>query len=59
MEAAKDLVLEGKHSMTEISEMVGYGSLSHFSREFKKYFGENPSTFSESGMNREHPKGVQ
>lgn len=45
MEAAKDLVLEGAHSMTEISEMVGYGSLSHFSREFKKYFGENPSTF--------------
>ncbi len=59
MEAAKDLVLGGKHSMTEISEMVGYGSLSHFSREFKKYFGENPSSFSESGMNRDHAKSVQ
>ena len=45
MEEAKRLVCEGSHNLTEISEMVGYGSLSHFSREFKKYYGESPSAF--------------
>jgi AraC-like DNA-binding protein len=35
--------------MTEIADMVGYGSLSHFSREFKKFYGENPTSIQKKG----------
>ncbi|MFD2827599.1 helix-turn-helix domain-containing protein [Leeuwenhoekiella polynyae] len=32
-----------KFSINEISNMLGYQSLTHFSSTFKKYFGLNPS----------------
>lgn len=45
MDKAKELLLEGSHSVTDIAEAVGYASLSNFSREFKKTFGIQPSNF--------------
>lgn len=49
MTKARELIEEGRLSMTEIADMVGYGSLSHFSREFKKFYGENPTSIQKKG----------
>lgn len=42
LEVAKQDVLEGYKSMTEIAYDTGYTSLSHFSNAFKKKFGVSP-----------------
>ena len=42
---AAALIKEHKYTMSEISDMTGFSSLSHFSRSFKKQFGTNPSSF--------------
>jgi|GEM_PF-420246 len=43
MQKAKALLLEGKHLVYEISEMVGYQNVPYFSTLFKKHCGVNPS----------------
>ena len=40
---ARQLLLSTNLSLIEISERSGYGSQSHFNREFKEYFGKSPS----------------
>lgn len=42
MEIAKQLLLEGKLKITQISEMLNYSSLFSFSRAFKNQFGFSP-----------------
>lgn len=42
--AAKKL-LEGKYNMSEIADMTGFSSLSHFSTSFKHQFGVPPSAY--------------
>lgn len=42
---AAQLILEGHHTMSEIADMTGFTSLSHFSRSFKKQFGTSPSEY--------------
>ncbi len=42
---AAELIKEHKYTLSEISDMTGFSSLSHFSRSFKKQFGTNPSLF--------------
>ena len=39
------LLLETKDSITHISELCGYGNLSHFLRCFKKFYGTSPSSY--------------
>jgi ligand-binding sensor domain-containing protein/AraC-like DNA-binding protein len=39
------LLLEKKHSMTEISEMVGFTTSSYFTSAFKKFMGCTPSDY--------------
>ncbi len=43
MEKAKTLILEGKHLIYEVAEMVGYKNVPYFSTLFKKIIGVNPS----------------
>ncbi|MCF2940898.1 response regulator [Paenibacillus alkaliterrae] len=43
MEKAKTLILEGKHLIYEVAEMVGYKNVPYFSTLFKKVIGVNPS----------------
>lgn len=43
MEKARELLDTRQYTVKEVSRMVGYLSEKHFSRNFKKYFGENPS----------------
>ena len=43
MNYAKKLLLSGNLSVTEICYNSGYKTLSHFLREFKKFYGETPT----------------
>ncbi|WP_367331679.1 helix-turn-helix domain-containing protein [Sphingobacterium multivorum] len=43
LELAKNQLLEGKKSVTEIAFEMGYCSLQHFSTAFKKKFAVSPS----------------
>lgn len=45
MQKSKALVLENKMRLTEIAHNLGYTDLASFSNQFKKYFGESPSSF--------------
>ena len=42
---AAELLKEGNYNITEVSDMTGFKSLSHFSASFKKQFGQTPSEF--------------
>lgn len=43
---AAELIREHRYTLSEISDMTGFSSLSHFSRSFKKQFGVPPTSFS-------------
>jgi DNA-binding response OmpR family regulator len=40
-----ELLKTGKYNISEISDMTGFSSLSHFSSSFKKQFGVTPSEY--------------
>ncbi|TDS11828.1 hybrid sensor histidine kinase/response regulator transcription factor [Sphingobacterium paludis] len=43
--AASTLLLEGNYSVTQISTMVGFNTVSYFATSFKSYFGVSPSEY--------------
>lgn len=45
MEEARQLLADGKMSVTEVVFAIGYSSPSHFSRAFAKRFGLNPGVY--------------
>lgn len=47
-ERAKLLIREERHNFTEIARLLGYGSIHHFSKAFKKYGGMTPSDYARS-----------
>ena len=44
---AARLIKEGRHTITEISDMCGFSSLSYFSRIFKAQYGIQPGSYTE------------
>lgn len=42
---AAELLTEGKYNISEVADMTGFSTLSHFSVSFKKQFGETPSEY--------------
>jgi signal transduction histidine kinase/ligand-binding sensor domain-containing protein/DNA-binding response OmpR family regulator len=42
---AAELLKEGKYNISEIADLTGFSTLSHFSATFKKQFGVSPSEF--------------
>lgn len=52
MKRAKDLIMSG-NSITEVAYNLGFEYSQHFSRIFKKHFGQTPSQFSKS-LNHNH-----
>ncbi len=42
---AAELILEGRYTISEIADMTGFSTLSHFSKSFKKQFGQSPSDY--------------
>ncbi len=45
LKKSAELLNEGLHSISEISEMVGFNSPSYFTKCFQKHFGELPKDF--------------
>ena len=43
LDLAKEMISQGKHNLTEISELLGFSSLHYFSRLFKSRSGVSPS----------------
>jgi len=50
MKKAAELIADPTIKISDISEMVGYGSQSYFSKCFKKYFRVAPSEYREEGV---------
>ena len=42
---AAELIREGKYTMSEIADLTGFSTPSHFSTSFKKQFGVAPSEY--------------
>lgn len=42
---AAELIVEGKYNISEIADITGFSTLSHFSNSFKKHFGVTPSDY--------------
>ena len=45
LEESRRLLQAGNRSVTEVAFEVGYAQQKTFSKEFKKYFGDTPSTY--------------
>lgn len=43
---AAELLQEGRYNISEVADITGFSSLSHFSTSFKKQFGVSPSSYS-------------
>ena len=48
MEEAKELLINGKYKVYEISQMVGYSSEKYFFRVFKQHTGKSPAEYQRS-----------
>lgn len=42
---AAEYIMEGEYTLSEISDKCGFGTQSHFSTSFKKYFGVSPKNY--------------
>ena len=42
---AAQLIKEGRHTISEVADLTGFSTLSHFSSLFKKQFGVSPSEY--------------
>lgn len=51
MKRATQLLKEGVHSVTEISDMVGFSDSKYFREVFKKYYKMSPSRYAKEGEN--------
>ena len=52
LEKARDLIANHECNVTEAAFNVGYSSLSHFTRSFRKEFDTNPKALAKEGKNK-------
>ena len=52
---AAEMLTQGNHKIYEISNLLGYSSAQHFSRNFQKQFGLSPSEFQNKQLNKDKP----
>ncbi|MEJ5237149.1 MAG: helix-turn-helix domain-containing protein [Limisphaera sp.] len=52
LERAKDLLLNPALSVAEVASAVGFGSIPHFNRSFKKYTGMTPTAYRTTRLGR-------
>jgi AraC-like DNA-binding protein len=48
LDKARELLIDGQLAVTRVSKDVGYGSVSHFIREFRARFGVTPRAYSDA-----------
>lgn len=48
---SKELIRNSTHTLSEISEMLGFSSIHYFSKKFKSYFNISPTEYSKSIYN--------
>ena len=48
---SKELIRNSTHTLSEISEMLGFSSIHYFSKKFKLYFNISPTEYSKSIYN--------
>ena len=48
LDKSRELLIDGQLAVTRVSKEVGYGSVSHFIREFRARFGVTPRAYSDS-----------
>ena len=48
---SKELIRHSTHTLSEISEMLGFSSIHYFSKKFKSYFNISPTEYSKSIYN--------
>ncbi|MEO1246562.1 MAG: helix-turn-helix transcriptional regulator, partial [Pseudomonadota bacterium] len=48
MTLAKHMLRSGRHSVTDVSERIGYGSASAFSTAFTRHVGNAPGNYAKS-----------
>ncbi len=48
LDKARELLVDGKASVTEVSRRVGYASVSHFIKEFRHRFGTTPRAYADA-----------
>ena len=48
LERAKELIRTGQYTITQVSDIMGFCSVTYFSTEFKRKFGVTPSDYSRS-----------
>jgi len=52
MKWAKELLLSGEYTITEVAYKLGYHFVSNFTLEFKRRFGYTPSYFKRFGRSK-------
>lgn len=52
IQRAKELILDGRHTLSEISWMLRYSSVAHLSNQFKKVTGSTPTDFRKLGTDQ-------
>lgn len=58
MEAAKNMIREGKLNFTQIAEDLGFNSVHYFSRRFKQLIGMTPTEYASSAKIRSEQAGA-
>ena len=48
LEESKKLIRSGEKNFSQIAQLLGYSSVQHFSRQFKKYFDITPTQYARS-----------
>lgn len=52
MKHAAMALIESKASITSISESLGYATIHYFTNQFRKYYGESPTSYRKKGIYR-------
>lgn len=55
IEKVKELLVYDEHSLSQIADDMGYSSVSHLSKQFKKVTGLTPSHFKQLRENKRRP----
>ncbi|MFD9663617.1 AraC family transcriptional regulator N-terminal domain-containing protein [Rhodococcus sp. NPDC059968] len=59
LDRARELLVEGRLAVTEVSRAVGYSSVSHFIKEFRGRFGATPRAYADAQALGEEMRAIR